>query len=118
MDIALIIAAAGITVFSAFKVYAGPVQSAHVLIKGSGREWVFPIDAEETVAVPGPLGNTVVRISNNEAWVEQSPCVNQTCAAQGHVNKHGAWAACLPNGVFILIEGAGVSQDEPDAMAW
>ena len=120
MDVLIVSAAIAAAVFSAVMVYAAPSGEARALIKGQGREWIFPLDAEETLAVPGPLGDTIVKISGNGVRVENSPCVNKTCVAQGAIGKHGSWAACLPNGVFILITIAGTetSGDEPDTFAW
>jgi len=118
IDILIITTAVAVTVFSAVRIYAVPPGEARAMIKGQGREWVFPIDAEETLTVPGPLGDTIVKISGNGIRIEQSPCVNKTCVAQGIVSKHGSWAACLPNGVFISVEGREASGDEPDAFAW
>jgi hypothetical protein len=111
--------AVALTGFSAFAVYTRPQASQQVIIQGaSGRAWVYPLDAEETVAVQGPLGNTVVRIHNHQAWVESSPCDNQTCVAAGHINSEGEWVACLPNNVFLLIEGAGNDTGNLDSSAW
>jgi len=116
-DIIIILLAAGLTVFSAHAAYMKPQGSAHILIRGQTGEWSFPVNAEETIAVPGPLGNTVVRIHENRAWVESSPCENQTCAASGHVMRQGQWAACLPNKVLLMIEGNNESGDV-DIVAW
>ena len=115
-DILIILLAAGLTFFSAFAAYMKPQKTVRVLIRGQGREWTFPLDADETVVVHGPLGNTVVRIHGNRAWVESSPCENQTCTASGHVMRHGAWAACLPNNVLLMIEGN--DDVEVDTVAW
>jgi hypothetical protein len=116
LDILIILIAAGITFFTAYNIYMKPQGQAHVLIRGQGREWIFPLNAEETVFIHGPLGETKVRISDSRAWVETSPCRNQTCVASGIVMRHGSWAACLPNNVLIMVEG---SKDESvDAIAW
>jgi hypothetical protein len=59
----------------------------------------------------------VVEISGGKARVLSSPCVNQTCVAVGHIHRQGEWAACLPNKVFVSIEGS--ADDEAlDAAAW
>lgn len=116
-DIIIILLAAGLTVFSAHAAYMRPQGETRVLIQGQGSEWNFPIGAEETITVPGPLGETIVRIHDSRAWVESSPCQNQTCAASGHVKKQGQWAACLPNNVLLIIEGNDES-GEVDSVAW
>jgi hypothetical protein len=118
MDIVVVILALGLTGFSAFAAYIQPGDTPQVVINGSGREWIFPLDANETVEVPGPLGNTIVRIEDNQAWVESSPCTNQVCVAAGHVHTQGDWVACLPNNVFLMVEGKEVRRHVPDTTSW
>jgi hypothetical protein len=118
MDSIMIFLALLLTGFSAYKAYIHPGGSLQVVIQGPGKEWVFPLDAEEILAVEGPLGHTLVRIHEGQAWVESSPCVNKTCTASGHVYKPGHWAACLPNNVFLKIEGSEDPPDAPDRVAW
>jgi len=115
-DILIILLAAGFAFFSAFDAYIKPQGQAWVLIRGQGGEWAFPVNAEETVAVAGPLGDTVVKIHGNRAWVESSPCENQTCVASGHIARQGQWAACLPNNVLLMIHGRGGG--DVDTAAW
>jgi hypothetical protein len=114
----VIILLAAFVCFTAFSIYMKPQPSTQILIQGTGGEWIFPLEAEETVRVPGPLGDTIIRIHNNEAWVESSPCVNQVCVAAGHINRFGAWVACLPNNVFLIVEGNNENGAQPDAVSW
>jgi hypothetical protein len=117
-DIVIILFAAGLTFLSAYTSYAKPHKTSRVLIRGQDQTWIFPLDAEETVTINGPLGNTTVKIRNREAWVESSPCKNQTCVAQGHIRQQRAWAACLPNSVLLIIEGTDEPGNIPDSIAW
>jgi hypothetical protein len=88
------------------------------MIQGSSGVWVFPLDAEETITVPGLLGDTVVEIRDHRAHVLSSPCDNQTCVAAGHIDSDGQWVACLPNNVFVMIEGADDINEILDTTAW
>ena len=117
-DIVIILLAIALTAVSAFSVYVKPANTVQVLIEGPTQKWVFPLDAEETVSVKGIMGDTVIRISNNEAWVDSSPCDNQTCVGMGHVDYKGAWVACLPNNVYFIIEGSDDPENNIDAAAW
>ena len=117
-DIVVILFAAGLTFFSTVAAYVNPAHSTRVLIEGMNQQWIFPLDAEETVKVKGPLGETVIRIHENEVWVDSSPCDNQTCVGMGHVTSAGDWVACLPNNVYFLIEGNDDSTDSLDGAAW
>jgi hypothetical protein len=103
--------------------HGGGGGQASVKLTGEGGTWVFPRDAEETVTVPGPLGDTVVEIRGGRARVLSSPCQNQTCVAAGYIHSHGQWTACLPNRVMVSVEndsGAAASEEggEVDAAAW
>ena len=104
-DVGVIILAMALTGFAAFRIYAAPQDSFQVLIEASGRTWVYPLDAEETIPVPGPLGDTVIRIGNNQTWVESSPCDNQICVSAGMLSSIWHFAACLPNNVLLVIQG-------------
>jgi len=115
-DILIIAISAGFTFLSAFDAYIKPQDTLQVLIRGQDSEWYFPMDAEENVIVSGPLGDTIIRIQENRAWVESSPCENQTCVASGIVFRQGQWAACLPNNVLLMIEGTKI--EDADTIAW
>jgi hypothetical protein len=117
-DMVVIVLAVGLIVFSAYAAYINPRAVSRVFIQGQGREWSFPLGTKETIDVPGPLGTTVVRIDGNQTWVESSPCDNQTCVVQGPLKQQGAWTACLPNGIFLMIKGSDEAGDAPDAAAW
>jgi hypothetical protein len=116
IDVLIILIAAGVSFYSAYNAYIKPSGQAQILIRGQGGEWTFPVNAEETVIVAGPLGDTVVKIHENRAWVESSPCENQTCVASGHISRQGQWAACLPNKVLLMIQGTGGG--DVDAVVW
>jgi len=115
-DIIIVIIVSALTFFAAYTAYMKPQGNAQILIQGQGREWTFPIDAEETIVVSGPIGNTIIKLKENSAWIESSPCDNQTCVAEGSVSKQGQWAACLPNGVLLIVEGK--KDVEVDSIAW
>ena len=115
-DILIMIVSLGLTLLSFFAAYIQPNKTARVSIEGLNQKWIFPLDAEETVMVPGPLGETVIRIREKEVWVESSPCANQTCVAMGRVKR--GWVACLPNNVFFMVEGSNESANNPDRISW
>jgi hypothetical protein len=116
-DIPVILLAAALTVITGLKAYSRGADSLSVVVKGQDKTWIFPIEAEERVSVAGPLGETTVEIRDGRAAIVSSPCNGQTCVAAGELHNNGQWAACLPNRVFILIEGAG-DADGIDAASW
>ena len=116
LDLIIFIFSIAMILWTGIAVYAAPRKESQVIIRGQEKSWIFPLDAEEQIQVPGPLGNTLVEIREGKAAIISSPCGNQTCVERGSMYRHGQWTACLPNSVFLLIEGK--DSDEPDAVAW
>ena len=117
-DITIILLSLALTIFAGYMAFSG--TGAQVLVQGPEQTWVFPIDADETIKVKGILGgDTVLRIHGGEVWAESSPCKNQTCVSMGRINSNSLWAwiACLPNNVFVMIEGS-YDNAKADATAW
>ena len=107
-DIVIILLFAALTLLSGLYALADTQDASMVVIQGPGGRWVFPLEGERTVRVPGVLGgDTVVRISGSSAWAESSPCANQICVNMGRITA-GSWfpmVSCLPNHVMFRIEG-------------
>jgi len=117
-DFGIAIPLLGVVIASFVAAYSDAGRGGGVVfLKGEGGEWVFPVDAVETLTVAGPLGDTVVGISGEGARVIASPCLNQTCVAAGVVRSSGQWAVCLPNRVMLYI-GEGTNENDVDAAAW
>jgi len=116
-DFFIILLALFLTGFSFYRVYANPQSSLQVLIEGQNQKWIYPLGAEESIKINGPLGFTLIRLKGKEAWVESSPCKNQLCVAAGILRGCGDFAACLPNRVIIAIEGYEADR-EIDAHVW
>jgi len=114
-DFFIIAVVAGLTFFAAYMAYIKPQEKSEFLIRGQDREWTFPFDANEEIVVSGPIGDTIVRLKDGRAWVESSPCENQTCVASGTIFKQGQWASCLPNHVLVIIHGS--EEDDVDIIA-
>ena len=110
-DFGVLIPACGVVLASFVFVYSGAGARDTVHLKGEAAEWVFPRDADETVTVAGPLGDTLVAVHNGTARVISSPCANQSCVAAGTIRLRGQWAACLPNKVMVFIGAEKEARD-------
>ena len=77
-----------------------------VEIQGAHERWVYPLDTKKTVSVPGPLGVTHVVLDGGGAYIHDSPCKGKIGINMGRITTAGSWVACLPNRVFVRIEGA------------
>lgn len=113
--VAFIVALAVLVTVSVYT-YAGRSGPTSVRIEAAGAVWLYPIDEDRNVAVAGPLGDTVVAIRDGAAQVLRSPCPHKICISMGQIRDSGEWIACLPNRVFIRIEGG--EPDEIDATTY
>lgn len=116
LDYVTLLFAAALVVAISTAVYGGADGRATVLITAPDAEYLFASSVEETIAVSGPIGQTVVEIADGGARVISSPCDNQICVLTGHVERAGRWIACLPNRVFVSIESG--SRTDVDARSY
>ena len=89
----------------AIELYGKNSTGKKVLIIGQDYRKEFSLRNYKKVEVPGPLGNTVVVIKNNKAWVEYSPCREKICMKMGKINRVGQQIICVPNRILVEIEG-------------
>ncbi|MGP1529119.1 MAG: NusG domain II-containing protein [Treponema sp.] len=95
-----------IALWSAFWLYGTHTAPAgRLIIESPHGKWIYPLNKDKTLSIPGALGTSEIRIENNTAFVVSSPCTNKICIAAQKLKKHGDWNACLPNKVFLYIEG-------------
>jgi hypothetical protein len=113
LDALIVALSAALFIYLAVSVYGGPPSSILVITSGDD-EWIYQLTQDRAIEVPGLIGVSVVGIHDGAAHIDDSPCANKTCVAAQAIRRPGEWAACLPNGVFIRIEGED-NQDEFDA---
>ena len=104
-----------ITLFSVYA-YGDSRSSLQVRIQTPDGEFLYPLDRAADLRMAGPLGETIVHIADGSVWVEDSPCRQKICVRSGKLKKAGTWLACLPNRVFVHVEGK--DEEEVDAAAF
>lgn len=100
-----------LTVSVAVWVYAGDAGSSRLRIQSSGGVYVYSLDDDREIAVEGPLGTSYIHIHDGKAAFVESPCANKLCIQAGELEESGDWSACMPNKVFVQIEGGAVESD-------
>jgi hypothetical protein len=115
LDAGLAILAIGAFVASVSLAHA-KTGEPKVIIEGEKQQWVYSLDDAVRIDVKGPLGTTIVEIGGGFVHIDYSPCSNQICVASGGIRLPGSWIACLPNRVFVRIEGSNVGTGEIDAV--
>lgn len=77
-----------------------------VIIRSGGKIVVeASLALNQTFAVAGPLGTTLVSVQNHRARVASDPSPRQYCVMQGWLARAGEVAICLPNQVSVELAG-------------
>jgi hypothetical protein len=91
-------------------IFAGS-QGKTVKITGKDYQASYDLNNERVLDVGGPLGATRVIIRDGNVWVEDSPCREKICIKMGKIKRVGEQVVCLPNRVFIELEGGNRNID-------
>ena len=94
-----------VSLWAGFFLYTGKNHIQRLVIETPSGKWIYPLTEPRTVVVSGAIGNTTIRIEHNTAFISDSPCPNKTCVNAAALKKTGDWNACMPNRVFLHIEG-------------
>jgi hypothetical protein len=70
---------------------------------------VVLLSTDQTLAVSGPLGNTLVTIHHGEVHVADSPCRAKICVNTGNISHAGQLIVCVPNKVVVRVIGEEAS---------
>ena len=61
---------------------------------------------DQNIAVPGPLGISIIAIEHRRARIASDPSPRQYCVRQGWLQQAGEIAICLPNQVSVELIGS------------
>jgi hypothetical protein len=111
-------AIAVILAFSSFA-YCGKGAQPPAQQKSGEGSWVYSLDGNQTLVLHGPAGKTLVELKDGAVRVRESDCRDKLCVNFGPARHGGDWIACLPNRVFIRVEGdAGAGESKVDATSF
>ena len=108
--IALVVSVLAVTAVGVFA-YSGGGVASQALVQTQDTTYLYPLDQARTVVVSGPIGNTTIEIADGRVRVAASDCRDQICVAAGWLDATGQWAACMPNRVFVRVEGGQTNTD-------
>lgn len=112
----LVISLAVVILVSAFA-FADSSEPTQVSVQSSEGDFLYTLAQARSIRVEGPIGHTHIEIEGGRARVVASPCRDQICVAAGWLEASGNWTACLPNRVFVRVEG-GDRSDGVDAQTY
>lgn len=95
----------------------GKSDGGTLVVRTAEGEFVYPLSKNAVYRIEGAIGISEIEVADGKARFLDSPCPGKTCVMSGELSEPGAWAACLPNQVFIRIEGTGRDGKQLDALA-
>jgi hypothetical protein len=116
-DYILVLLSVIAVVFLSVFIYSAKPEEVVLRIDSAGGEYLYPLDENLEIEIEGPIGHTHVVVEDGRAYISYSPCEDQLCVLMGPVSEAGQWAACMPNRVFISIEG-GKPDEEIDILSY
>ncbi len=103
-DIAILAVSIAIIVFS-LGTYTNFSGEPQVHVRTDNGEFIYDLTVDSFATFTGPVGETSIEIKDGKVHVHDSDCRNKVCISAGWVSRVGDWIICLPNNVFLLIEG-------------
>ena len=80
-------------------------KAAELFVQTPNEKFIYSLSKDGIYKFKGLLGESSIQVENGKAKFLDSPCENKNCIQSGEISTNGQWAACLPNGIFITIEG-------------
>ena len=106
VDILLILLFLATIIYFSANIFLKSKNTTKQLIIESGQNiWYYQLDKNKEINIEGNLGESTIKIQDGFVSFENSPCPNKLCVLSSVISKNGEWIACLPNGVFVRIEG-------------
>ncbi|MFP4065894.1 MAG: NusG domain II-containing protein [Spirochaetaceae bacterium] len=90
--------------------YGDQTEGTQVRVETEQDTFIYSLEQSREFDVEGPLGHTHVEIDNGRVRVTASPCREKICVAAGWVSRADEWIACLPNRVFLRVQGGEDSE--------
>ncbi len=87
------------------KLWSGNLAELAVIRSGGKIFRVVPLSTDQQIAVPGPLGTSIITIEKRRARISSDPGPRQYCVRQGWLQQAGEIALCLPNQVSVELTG-------------
>lgn len=104
-DVAILLLSLAI-IAASFNLHEDFSGKPEIHVRAEGREYIYDLSTDTFATFTGPVGTTTIEILDGRVHVHDSDCRNKICIAAGWISHPGEWIICLPNNVFIFIEGA------------
>ena len=93
-------------IFLSLQMFINFTGKPEVHVRTESGEFIYDLEQDIQATFTGPVGETSIEILDGKVHIHDSDCRNKVCIAAGWISSPGDWIICLPNNVFVLIEGS------------
>jgi hypothetical protein len=113
VTVVITITLSSLALFVAFQLFTPAGSTVEIR---SGDDFIIrhPLEEDKIIEINGPLGTTIIEISNNHVRVVAAPCNDKTCMHMGSIGRLGGVLVCMPNRVWVTVVSG--KNDSVDAM--
>ena len=86
---------------------SGASLTAQLMYGDSNSVLTFPLDKDDTYDVDTGYLTVHIEVRDGAARFMDSPCPDHVCESFGWLSEEGAWAACVPAGVYVQLVPEG-----------
>lgn len=116
LDLVITIMVCTAIVVISIRVYSFDGQPVAVNIQSESGLSIYPLNQTQHLEIEGPQGITVIEIAEKQVRVISSPCRDKLCITKGVLKNNGDWTACMPNRIYVGIEGG--KEEELDEISY
>lgn len=103
-DIAILLLSL-VVIVGSFRSYGDINGKPEVHVRIGEQTYVYDLSVQTSATFTGPIGETTIEIADGKVHVHDSDCRDKICVSAGWISNPGQWVACLPNKLFVMIEG-------------
>ena len=86
--------------------FAGAEKGETVIVTANGKKNIYSLSQEQNIEIQGKNGQyNLIVIQSGKVCMKSADCSDQVCVKHREISKNGELIICLPNEVFIQIEG-------------
>ena len=116
-DFFLILTSLAAIAFSFIMIRHGKTEKKNIVVDTPDGKYIYPISKNDVYILKGKIGESKIKVKDGKVKFLDSPCPNKTCVGSGWKSANGDWAACLPNGVFVKIQGTENNERKLDSIS-
>ncbi len=75
------------------------------VIEADGLKQRISLDQDQILPVMGKMDTSLIYVQSGSVWIAEAPCPFQQCVETGKKSQSGEIIVCVPNRIFIQIEG-------------